>query len=198
VGLPRGCCGIRNQGNTCYQNTAIQLLCCVPELVGALLGQQAVQLLRTAAADAANNRSKSSIQHALLVAAAAAQAGIAWLPKATVGPALQQLVCEMWGFQQLQDRSQRSSPSRRQPAQRPQGQLQEQQQQLQRVTACMAALREAMAELDLRWDDGDQWDCQEFALTLLQTVHVSWQLVGATMAMAPAVTTCCRVTACRS
>jgi ubiquitin C-terminal hydrolase len=173
VGLPRGCCGIRNQGNTCYQNTAVQLLCCVPELVGALLGQQAVQLLRAAAADATNNRSKASVQRALLVAAAAAQAGIAWLPKASVGPALQQLVREMWGFQELQERSQGSSPVRKQVAQRPQAQLQEQQQQLQRVTACMTALREAMAEVDPRWDDGDQWDCQEFALTLLQMVHVS-------------------------
>jgi hypothetical protein len=166
-GLPRGCCGIRNAGNTCYQNSALQLLGCVPELVGALLGQQAVQLFQGAAADAANNRSRRSVQQALTAAAAAAQVGIAWRPDAAVGPALQALVCEVWGFEQAHQRHQRSSPS--QMVQR----SVQHQQQLHRVTQCMHALRSVMAEVDPRWDDGDQWDCQEFCLALLQTVHVS-------------------------
>jgi ubiquitin C-terminal hydrolase len=169
-GLPRGCCGIRNQGNTCYQNSALQLLACVPELVGVLLGPQAAQLFQEAAADAAQQLGRRSrVTRALAAAAAAAQEGIDWRPGAAVGPALQALVGEMWGFQQdtQASRQQRGSPS-----QTVQRSLQHQQ-QLQRVTQCMAELRCAMAESDPRWDDGDQWDCQEFCLALLQTVHVS-------------------------
>jgi hypothetical protein len=184
-GLPRGCCGIRNAGNTCYQNSALQLLGCVPELVGALLGQQAVQLFQGATADAANNRSRRSVQQALAVAAAAAQAGITWRPDAAVGPALQALVCEMWGFEQAQQRHQRGSPS--QMVQR----SVQHQQQLQRVTQCMHALRSVMAEVDPRWDDGDQWDCQEFCLALLQTVHVSAKTQQHNAAASATLTRCC-------
>lgn len=174
AGLPRGCCGLRNSGNTCYQNSALQLLGCVPELVGALLGQQAVPLFLGAATDAANNRSKASMHNALLDAAAAAQDGIDWLPNAAVGPALQALVCEMWGFQAPQQRRPRGSPGPQRQQYHPQG-----------VSQCMEALRTAMAELDPRWDDGDQWDCQEFCLALLQAVHVSraGQLVQCTAQM---------------
>lgn len=169
-GLPRGCCGIRNQGNTCYQNSALQLLGCVPELVGVLLGPQAVQLFQEAAAGAARQHGRRSrVTRALAAAAAAAQEGIDWRRGAAVGPALQALVGEVWGFQQA---TQASRLQRGSPSQTVQRSLQHQQ-QLQRVTQCMAALRCAMAESDPRWDDGDQWDCQEFCLALLQTVHVS-------------------------
>lgn len=176
--LPRGCCGIRNQGNTCYQNSAVQLLACVPELVGALLGPQALHLFQGAAVEASNKHWGRSIRHALLAAVAAAQDGIDWRPDALVGPALQALVCEMWGFsrqhphQRLQDLSSYPGSPCQQQQQQLVGRVQ-QQQQLQRVTACMDALRSAMAESDPRWDDGDQWDCQEFCLALLQLVHVS-------------------------
>jgi Na+/glutamate symporter len=138
---------------------------CVPELVGALLGQQAVQLFQGAAAAAANNHSRRSVQQALSVAAAAAQAGISWRPDAVVGPALQALVCEMWGFEQAQQRQQRGS--------QPQMVQQSAQQQQQRVTQCINALRSVMAEMNPHWDDGEQHDSQEFFLALLQYVHVS-------------------------
>lgn len=155
---PRGCCGIRNLGNTCYQNSCVQLLGCVPEFVGALLGRQALLLFKQAAADAAINCSRRSIQQALAAAAAAAAVGIEWVSNATVGPALQALLCEMWGFQQQ--------------CQQQQQQLVHRQQQLYRVTDCMDELRSAMADIDPRWDDGEQWDVSEAITQLLQIVHV--------------------------
>jgi hypothetical protein len=114
------------------------------------------------------------MHNALLDAAAAAQDGIDWLPNAAVGPALQALVFEMWGFQAPQQRRYRGSPGPQRQQYHPQG-----------VSQCMEALRTAMAELDPRWDDGDQWDCQEFCLALLQAVHVSRarQLVQCTAQM---------------
>jgi hypothetical protein len=68
----------------------------------------------------------------------------------------------MWGFEQAQQRQQRVS--------QPQMVQQSAQQQLQRVTRCMDALRSVMAEMNPHWDDGEQWDSQEFCLALLQAV----------------------------
>jgi ubiquitin C-terminal hydrolase len=100
---------------------------------------------------AAASSNSSSGQRALTAAAAAAQAGVQWAPGAKVGPALQALVCNMWGPKQ------------------------QQQQQQQRLRGHMTSLRQALADADLisgcKWVDGCQQDCSEFVLALLQQLH---------------------------
>jgi hypothetical protein len=175
--LPLGCCGMHNPSNYCYQNTAMQLLCCVQELVGSMLGPQAVQLLQgAAAAHAASSSSSSSVQGALLAAARAAHVGVQWVPGTTVGPAFQALVREMWGCGQRGQGSTQGLGSSLHSRQL--GHKAQPKQQRQRVSACMKALREAMAQVDIfnRWNNELQQDCTEFALALLHQLHVSWQL----------------------
>jgi hypothetical protein len=185
---PLGCCGLQNPNNYCYQNTALQLLCCVPELVGPLLGPHAVQLLQGAAAShAASSSGSSSVQGALLAAARAAHVGVQWVPRATVGPAFQALVREMWGCGQGGQGSTQGMGSSSFHSRQAGHKAQPRQQQQQRVSACMKALREAMAKVDPfnRWGNGQQQDCTEFALALLQQLHVSWLLL---MALVPGTT----------
>ncbi|KAF8071039.1 Usp2 [Scenedesmus sp. PABB004] len=71
---PAGCVGLINLGNTCYANSVLQCLNCLPEFVSALLGPCALP--------------------------GAPHGPVAWSADATVAPALRSLLEEIWGAAQ--------------------------------------------------------------------------------------------------
>jgi ubiquitin carboxyl-terminal hydrolase 4/11/15 len=147
--LPPGCVGLSNIGNSCYANSILQALNCCPEFVAALLGPEVLQHRQAAAAEADGGSSSEALacRTAGIVSSAmrCAGRGMWWRPGATVGPALCELLREMWGGQQ-------------QPGMR-------------RAPVSPRKLLSALGRVDARWGAGVQQDAQEFIIALLQRLQ---------------------------
>ncbi|WIA11761.1 hypothetical protein OEZ85_011855 [Tetradesmus obliquus] len=121
-------------------NSILQCLNCLPELVAALLGP-------CVAACMPQEDARCTAQHA---------GSVRWRPKASVGPALCELLAEMWSQQAAGDAAASAAAA------------------AARRRGCAVSPRrflEAVSAADERWGDGCQQDSQEFLHSLLEQLQ---------------------------